>query len=235
MSVVKPRVLVVEDDENIAAMLLEVLYEAGYEAVHFSEAGRAFDWLKVNDVDLVLSDIGLPGISGMELCALVRDTARIAALPVLMLTALNDELHKVAARRKGADDYVVKPFSNNELLARIEALLRRSRNSGGLLNIMRSGGLALNLDSGEVYIDKAPVHLLPKEYALLAMFLAHKNHIYSWEAMRDKVWGLEAIATRDTIKVTIHRLKAKLGGYGVRIEALPGIGYRWAEKKPGAF
>ena len=227
MTAIKPRILVVEDDENIAAMILEVLGDAGYEAAHFSDANAAFEWLKSNAVDLVMSDIGLPGISGMQFCALVRDTPRIASLPVLMLTALNDESHKVAAFRKGADDYVVKPFSNNELVARIEALLRRSRHNGSISRVLKSGGLELDLDTGGVSVNKIAVHLLPKEYALLAMFLTHKNRIMSWEVIRDNVWGMDTIATRDTIKVTIHRLKPKLGTYGANIEPVPGIGYRW--------
>ncbi|HAT72208.1 MAG TPA: DNA-binding response regulator [Elusimicrobia bacterium] len=230
MSAIKPRVLVVEDDENIAALLLEMLSGAGYDAEHFSDANAALDWLKNNEVNLVLSDIGLPGISGIQFCDLIRNTPHIASLPIIMITALKDEANKVTALHKGADDYVVKPFSKNELMARIEALLRRSRHDGAILRVLQSGGLELNLDTGAVSMDKGTLHLLPKEYALLAMFLTHKDRISSWETIRDNVWGLETIATRDTIKVTIHRLKSKLGEYGACIEPVPGVGYRWAEK-----
>ena len=230
MTAIKPRVLLVEDDDRMAEMTSEVLLEGGYEVVHFIDANSALEWLKINNADIVVSDIGLPGISGIQFCALIRDTARIAGIPILMLTAQNDEFHKVTALRKGADDYMVKPFSNNELVARVEALLRRCRHGGQMSRVLDSGGLSLDLDTGCVMANKELLHLLPKEYALLVMFLQHKGRIISWERIRDSVWGLDAIATRDTIKVTIHRLKAHLGPYAGCIEPVLGMGYRWTAK-----
>lgn len=215
---------------NIAGMLLDVLSEYAYEGIHFYDANSALEWLKTNDVDLLISDIGLPGISGLQFCSLVRTTERIASLPILMLTSRDDEYHKVTALRTGADDYMVKPFSNNELIARIESLLRRCRPVAAAARTLRSGGLELNLDTGDVFVDKVPARLLPKEYALLELFLSRKDQVHTWETIRDKAWGLEAAATRDTIKVTVHRLKSKLGKYGECVEPVTGFGYRWAER-----
>lgn len=223
------RVLIIEDDKKTAKFLAEALESGGYKAFQFADAGDALEWLKTQQVELVISDIGLPGLNGIQFCRLLKENPATAALPVLMLTAFKDEAHTVEGLKTGADDYVTKPFSVKELLARVEAVLRRSRHDGRLERRLASGEVAVDLDRGEASVGGKLVPLLPKEFALLARFLRSPRRILTFNFLADEVWGLDAVATRETIKVTVHRLRSKLGKSGDRIEAVQGQGYKWAE------
>ncbi|MBI4803029.1 MAG: response regulator transcription factor [Elusimicrobia bacterium] len=231
MSLLKTRILTVEDDESLAKLILELMVAADYDGVHFSDANAAIEWLKTHKVDLILSDIGLPGLSGMQFCKLLKENVSTSSVPIIMLTAAGDEKHKVEALKTGADDYVVKPFSAAELLARIESLLRRYRYHGQMDRVLGEEPLTVNLDTGIVEVKKKKLDLNLKEYALLVMFLKRKGRILTYSFIADDVWGDDSIATKDTIKVTMHRLRAKLGELGSCIEAVPGQGYRWQETK----
>lgn len=230
MAALKTKILIVEDDAPMAQLVGSLLEESGYETVHFPDANGALEWLKTHKPELIISDIGLPGISGMQFCALLKSDPSTASVPVIMLTSWGDELHKVQSLKTGADDYIVKPCSNNELLARVEALLRRCCYGGQMDKFLVSGSLTLNIDTGEVSAGGKKIILLPKEFALLSMFLKRKEHILEYFFIREAVWGANSIATRDTIKVTLHRLKSKLGSYAGCIEAVSGVGYKWIEK-----
>lgn len=231
MNPLKAKILSIEDDEHVADLVGGLLAESGHEVVHFFDANGALEWLKTNKPDLIISDIGLPGISGVQFCGILKADPSTASIPVIMLTSLGGETDKVRSLRTGADDYVVKPFSNNELLARVEALLRRCLYGGRTDKLLASGSLTLNADTGEVSADGREIILLPKEFALLSMFLRGKGRILEYSFIAEAVWGPDAIATRDTIKVTIHRLKAKLGSCAGRIEPVSGLGYKWVESR----
>jgi DNA-binding response OmpR family regulator len=227
MGLLKTRILTVEDEQHVANLIMELLVEAEYDPVHFSDANAALEWLKNHKADLILVDIGLPGLSGMQFCRLLRENPATAGVPVIMLTAIGDEKKKIEALKTGADDYVVKPFSPGELLARIEALLRRCLHDGQVDKVLTEQELTVDLDTGVAELKGKKLDLHPKEYALLVMFLKKKGRILSYSFIADDVWGDDSIATRDTIKVTIHRLRTKLGHLGERIEAVPAQGYRW--------
>lgn len=229
MMQLKTLVLLVEDDNNFAALVFEVLTEAGYDAVHYTDANSAVEWLKRHKPDLVITDIGLPGISGIHLCRILKSEPATESIPIIVLSALGDESHKVEALRAGADDYLVKPFSGLELQARIEALLRRTCHGGKVGRVLCSGTLSMDLDAGQVLQEGRRLSLLPKEYALLAYFLSKRGHILSFRDIECSVWGLDSMATKETIKVTIHRLRGKLGEYGSCIESVPSFGYRWTD------
>ena len=223
------RVLIVEDDKKTAKFVADLLEAGGYQVHSLPEAGAALEWLKAHAVEMIVSDVMMPGLDGMQFCRLLKENPATASLPVLMLTSLKDEAHKVAGLRTGADDYLTKPFSVREFLARVEALLRRSRHDGRLERRLVCGDVAVDLDRGEVSVSGEPVRLLPKEYALLVRLLRSAGRILTFNFLADEVWGPDAIATRETIKVTVHRLRAKLGQAGDRIEAVPGQGYKWKE------
>lgn len=226
----KTKILTLDDDKHVADLLGTILLEAGYEVVHFYDANGAFEWLKSHKPELIISDISMPGISGAQFCEMLKRDPATASIPVIMLTSYNDEEHKVHSLKTGADDYIVKPFSVPELMARVEALLRRSYHNGQTDKVLLSGKLSLNVDTGEVSSDGKQVQLLPKELSLLAMFLKRKGRILEFSFIGETVWGLDSIATRDTIKVTVSRLKSKLGKCADCIEAIVGIGYRWVGK-----
>ena len=231
MSLVKTKILMVEDDKNMAMVVAELLSEAGYSVTHFPNANKAIEWLKDNKVDLIISDIGLPGISGMQFCKFLKENPLTACIPVIMLTAVSDELHKVECFKLGADDYIVKPFSSKEFIARIEALLRRYRYMGQTNRIMRSGSLIIDFDTGDVFLKEEKIELNPKEYTLLTVLIEKKGRILTYSFLAADVWGFESIVTRDTIKVPVHRLREKLGKYGSNIEAVPGQGYKWTKEE----
>jgi DNA-binding response OmpR family regulator len=227
MSSLKTRIMTVEDEEALSRVIRDLLSGADYDVVRFAEANSAIEWLKTGKADLILTDIGLPGISGMQFCKLLRENPATAGIPLIMLTAAGDERHKVEALKTGADDYVVKPFSAKELLARIESLLRRYRYRGEADRTLSTDSLTVNLDAGTVVFKNKKIELNLKEYALLVMFLRRKGRILPYSFIADEAWGDDSIATHDTIKVTMHRLRAKLGTLGSRIESVPGQGYRW--------
>ncbi len=229
MGLLKTRILTVEDDQPLANLILEVLVGGEYDPVHFSDANAALEWLKSHKADLILSDIGLPGLSGIQFCRLLRENPATASIPIIMLTAQGEEKRKIEALKTGADDYVVKPFSTGELLARIGSLLRRCNHDGQVDKVLGEEALTVNLDTGVVELKKKKVDLNLKEYALLVMFLKRKGRILTYAFIADDVWGDDSMATRDTIKVTMHRLRTKLGPLGACIEAVPGQGYRWKE------
>jgi len=222
-------VLVVEDDKKTAQFLAEVLQAGGYQAHCLLEAGSALEWLKTHQVELVVLDVNMPGLNGMQFCRLLKENPATAALPVLMLTGLKGESRMLEGLKTGADDYVTKPFSVKELLARIEALLRRSQHQGRIERRLVSAEVSLDLDRGEAEVGGKSVRLLPKEFSLLARFLKSPGRILSFGFLADEVWGPDSVATRETIKATIHRLRQRLGKSGVRIEAVKGQGYKWTE------
>lgn len=229
MGLLKTRILTVEDEQHVANLIMELLVEAEYDPVHFSDANAALEWLKNHKADMILVDIGLPGLSGMQFCRLLKENEATSSVPIIMLTAIGDEKKKIEALKAGADDYVVKPFSPGELLARIESLLRRCRHDGQVDKILQAGPLKVDLDTGVVELKKKKLDLHQKEYAVLVMFLKRKGRILTYSFIAEDVWGDEAIATRDTIKVTVHRLRSKLGLIGDCIESVPGQGYKWEE------
>lgn len=229
MGLLKTRILTVEDEQHVANLIMELLVEAEYDPVHFSDANAALEWLKNHKADLILVDIGLPGLSGMQFCRLLRESPATAGVPVIMLTAVGDEKKKIEALKTGADDYVVKPFSSGELLARIESLLRRYRHDGQVGRVLQAGPLKVDLDAGVAELKRKKLDLHQKEFALLVTFLKRKGRILTYSFIAEDVWGDDSIATRDTIKVTVHRLRSKLGLIGECIEAVPGQGYKWEE------
>ena len=225
----KMKLLIVEDDLGMAGFISDFLAAAGYDVLCFTEANSALEWLKQGTADMILTDLMLPGISGISFCRLLKENPATAPIPVIMLSAAGDEPSKLEALRTGVDDYLVKPFSTRELLARIEALFRRCRGGGRELSgLLRSGPIRMDLDSGTAGIDGKELRLNPKEYALLAQFLKKPGRILPYSFLAESVWGDGVLATRDTIKVTVHRLKEKLGRLGGNIEAMPGQGYKWS-------
>lgn len=216
-----------EDDIGFATMLGELLASRGYKVCHFFEAVGAMEWLKEHRPELIISDIRMPGVSGIQFCRRLREGADGANVPVIMLSALSDEVHRVEALRSGADDYVCKPFSSGELLARIEALLRRCYGHRGIEQALVSGKLKLNYGTAEVFLDKERIELLPKEYGLLFQLLKSGGRVLAYSYLAEAVWGEDNLATRNTIKSTMSRLRLKLGESGKAISAIPGLGYKW--------
>ena len=224
-----PTILVVDDDPAIREMIRLTLAHAGYVV---QEAGNALDARQAiagHTPDLVLLDWMLPGQSGFEFArALQRDSVH-RKIPVIMLTARDQEEDKVAALEAGADDYVAKPFSVSELLARIKAVLRRSnRDPDG--EILAMGTLHLDPAAHRVSINNTPLELAPMEFQLLQFFMTHPERVYSRQQLIDQVWGTGVCVEERTIDVHIRRLRMALepSGHDHLVQTVRGRGYRFS-------
>ncbi|RUM90252.1 MAG: DNA-binding response regulator [Thermovibrio sp.] len=217
-------VLLVEDDEVIGEMVKERLEDNGYYVDWVTDGKEAYDKLKEKKYDVVILDLMIPRIEGIELCRRIRKETINFDTPVIMLTALGDEDTKVKGLTTGADDYITKPFSIKELLARIEAVLRRT--GKGKKEILEFEGIVENKRSKSVTVDGKPIQLTKTELQLLEFFLEHPEELFSREELLEKIWGADHDETTRTVDVYISRLRKKLGEKGKYLKTLPRLGYK---------
>jgi len=223
------RVLVVEDEVAIAELLAINLRHAGYDTRVAHSAEDAVTEVERQLPDLAIVDWMLPGASGLQLAQRWRDAARTRELPIIMLTARTSEADRVAGLDAGADDYLVKPFSMNELCARIRAVLRRKAPEA-LETAVEVAGLRLDPASRRVSVGDRQVRLGPTEFRLLHFFLTHPERVHTRRQLLDRVWGSQAFIEERTVDVHVKRLREALAPvqYGNLIETVRGAGYRLA-------
>jgi two-component system, OmpR family, phosphate regulon response regulator PhoB len=221
------RVLIVEDERDIRDLVVLHLRRDGYEVTSAGSGEEALAQVRQSPPDLIVLDLMLPAMSGLEVCRRLRQEPATATLPILMLTAKADEVDRVVGLELGADDYVVKPFSPKELLARVRAVLRRSR-PGPNVAPMAFGALTIDPGTHRVFVAGAPVALTPKEFDLLRALAGARGRVLSREFLLDRVWGYsraDEIESR-TVDVHVRRLRVKLGSEGRRILTVKSVGYR---------
>jgi two-component system, OmpR family, phosphate regulon response regulator PhoB len=221
-------VLVVEDEPDIRALVVHHLTREGFRCRTAADGRQALTELRVAVPDLIVLDLMLPGIDGLELTRRVRAEPAWAGVPIIMLTAKADEVDRVVGLEMGADDYVGKPFSPKELLARVRAVLRRSKPADEA-RALAIGDVALDPARHRVTVARAPVELTPKEFDLLHALMASAGRVLSREFLLNRVWGYaraDEIESR-TVDVHVRRLRAKLGAAGGRIATVKSIGYRF--------
>ena len=228
-----PRVLVVEDDKDIAHLVGMHLKDEGYEVVTKHDGADALDVVFEETFDLVVLDLMLPSVDGLELCRRIR--ARDRYTLVLMLTAKTSEVDRVLGLEMGADDYLTKPFSMRELQARVKALLRRKEQLGSatpkIPEQLGSGRLAINTEKREVKVDDAEVNLTAKEFDLLVQFAQHPGKVYTRTQLLDLVWGYGYDGFEHTVNSHINRLRAKIETDAAEpefIQTVWGVGYKFA-------
>jgi DNA-binding response OmpR family regulator len=216
-------VMIVEDEPPIGALLRTYLERAGYRVLWMRSGEDALTELRRHPVGLVLLDIGLPGIDGFEVCRRIG-----GEVPVIMLTARDEEPDRVAGLEVGADDYVTKPFSPRELTARVKAVLRRtggrSPDAGDLLQL---GGLTLDRAAREVHLDGAEVQLTQREFDLLEYLVRHRGQVVSREQLLESVWDFRSPGETRTVEVHVAQLRKKLGRPEL-IRTVRGVGYKAA-------
>jgi len=179
--------------------------------------------------DVMILDLMLPDLSGTELCARVRADQRLAALPIIMLTAKSEEIDRVVGLELGADDYVTKPFSPRELALRVRAVLRRRAPTGEEARVLEHGALRVDPDSHRASVDGREITLTAKEFQLLVALMGRPGRVMTRERLLDEVWGSDITVTSRTIDTHLKRLREKLGRAGDLIETVRGVGYRFAE------
>ena len=219
-------VLVVEDEPAILELIAVNLEHSGYAALRAASAEQAAQILRETRPDVALLDWMLPGQSGLALARRLRADARTRDLPIIFLTARADEHDKVAALEAGADDYLVKPFSPRELVARIRAVLRRRAPQLGDVPV-EVGGLSLDPASHRVAANGRAIDLSPTEFRLLRFLLTHPNRVHTRAKLLDRVWGHDAIIDERTVDVHVRRLRQALApsGHNALIETVRGSGY----------
>ena len=222
-------ILIVEDDPSIRKLVRVNLVKRGYTVSEAEDSHRAIALFQAEPVDLVLLDLVIPGLSGVDVCAWIRARSDV---PIIILSARLEEDLKVAALDAGADDYVTKPFGSDELLARVRAFLRRSyvsaKPDGATIQI---GELQIDLSARRVLIGENDLHLTRTEYALMAELAQHLDAIITHDELIARVWGPEYRGSNHYLHTYIGRLRKKLGEYGDLLETVPGMGYNLHSKK----
>ncbi|OPZ57751.1 MAG: Phosphate regulon transcriptional regulatory protein PhoB [Deltaproteobacteria bacterium ADurb.Bin510] len=227
----KTYIAVVDDEPDILKLVTVNLDKAGYQTRGFTSAGKFLDSLDHERPELVVLDLMLPDQDGFEVCRLLRSNQAWSDIPVIMLTARTQEYDKVRGLEIGADDYITKPFSPRELVARLKAVLRRTAPSDGEAPI-EVGGLLLDPISHRVTIDGKPAEMGPTEYRLLQFFMTHQERAYTRSQLLDQVWGGNVYVEERTIDVHIRRLRKALEefGYDRLIQTVRGAGYRFSTR-----
>lgn len=222
-------ILIVEDEEAIREMLQMVLEQADMQVLAAGSAEKAQQLLAENPVDLIVLDWMLPGISGVELARRLKQDASFKELPIILLTARGEEEDKIRGLEIGADDYITKPFSPKELIARIKAVLRRSGKLGenGQLAM---GDLVLDLEQHRLSIAGNILDVSPTEFRLMQFFMSNPDKVYSRTHLLDQVWGRSVYIEERTVDVHIRRLRKILADYGREdlIQTVRGFGYRFS-------
>jgi two-component system response regulator MprA len=216
------RVLVVDDDPRILSMMRRVLQMEGYEVELAADGDEALEMMRSSGADAVILDLMLPGRDGFEVCRTIRQES---AVPILMLTARDEAVDKVAGLDSGADDYVVKPFNPDELLARLRALLRRVQPRE--VEVLRFEDVELTPVTREVTRGEVAIELTAREYELLELFLRHPRQVLTREQILQQVWGYDYLGDSNLVDVRIKYLRDKLeaGGGARLIQTIRGAGY----------
>ena len=224
------RALVVEDDPDIVELIDHYLKAAGFEVEALGDGRQALERLRGGGHDVVILDLQLPGLDGLSLCAELRRDKRTRSLPVIMLTARGDEADRVVGLEVGADDYVVKPFSPKELVARVRALMRRLERREDEEAPLVLGALEIDGARHTVRWEGQAVHLTAKEFALLVALVEAKGRVLSRQALLEQVWGYSYAEGTRTVDVHVRRLREKLPGIAGRLTTVKSLGYRMSRE-----
>jgi phosphate regulon transcriptional regulator PhoB len=221
------RVLIVEDEPDIRDLLAFHLEREGYHVTRSRSGADALRQIRARPPDLILLDLMLPELGGLDVCRRLRQDPRTASVPIVMLTARGEEVDRILGLELGADDYIVKPFSPKEVVARVRAVLRRAGARDGAAPVV-SGRLVIDPDRHTVQVDAAAIELTPKEFDLLRALAEARGRVLSREFLLDRVWGYASAGEIEsrTVDVHVRRLRMKLGDEGQRITTVKGVGYR---------
>ncbi len=216
----------VEDDASIRDIEVYALQSTGFEARGFEDGADFWEALRHEKPELVVLDVMLPGIDGLELLRRMRADSALRSIPVVMATAKGAEYDKIRGLDLGADYYLAKPFGVMELVSCVKAVLRRCGAAARTESVLRADGLVLDDAEHTVTADGARIELTYKEYELLRLFLAHQGTAFSRDRLMSEIWGTDYCGETRTVDMHIRTLRRKLGAYGERIETVRGVGYR---------
>ena len=226
------KILVVEDEADVLDLLLINLRAAGFTVVTVEDGAQVVAKVRSEAPSLIILDLMLPKMSGLEICKVLKSDAATRHIPVIMLTAKAEEVDKIVGLELGADDYVTKPFSPRELILRINRSLRRGKNDAPAVERLTVGELVLDHARHEVTVKKEPVELTATEFKLLALLMERRGRVQGRDRLLNDVWGYESVIDTRTVDTHVRRLREKLGPLASYIETVRGVGYRIAEGEP---
>jgi two-component system alkaline phosphatase synthesis response regulator PhoP len=227
----KYKVMVVDDDPDIRRMVETILQRDGFISSSAGSSAELFKKLPQFKPELIVLDLQLPDEDGFAILKKLRGNPATAGVPVVMLTVQSVDSYKIAGLEIGADDYIVKPFNQGEFVARLKAVLRRTKPKLDTHGIINDGAVKLFLDQHRLEIDGKAVPLSPKEFDLLAALMRQKNSVLTRESLCESVWGHELYQNTRTVDVHVGRLRKKMGKFENRIETVERIGYRYLPEK----
>lgn len=228
---IKQKVLIVDDDADIRRLVRTVLERDGFIVNTAASSAEFFKILPQFKPDLAVLDLQLPDEDGFTILKRIKKNTVTADLPVVMLTVQSVDSYKIAGLEIGADDYIVKPFNQGEFLARVKAVLRRTKPKEANVGLIDDGAVKLNLNQHRLEINGKVVDLSPKEFDLLAALMRTKNTVLTRETLCESVWGHELVGNTRTVDVHVGRLRKKIEPYDNRIETVERIGYRYLPEK----
>jgi len=224
------RILVVDDEPDVTELLSYTLKAKGFAVETLNDPNRCVDFAREFEPDLVVLDVMMPELSGIQICRMLRASASLKTVPVLFLTAKAEEADRVQGLEAGADDYVSKPFSTKELVLRVQSILRRSREGRQVeAKVLEVGGLALDLARHELRLHGELVELTATEFRLLHLLMARRGRVQSREHLLLNVWNYETEIETRTVDTHVRRLREKLGSEADWVETVRGVGYRFAD------
>ena len=227
---IESKIIIVDDDESLRSLVKDILEKENFKVITCADTDEGYKRTLKSKPDLAVLDIKMPQIGGIELCRLLRENAETKNLPIIMLTVESSETDKIIGFGVGADDYITKPFSNKEFVARVKSLLRRhSRKDES--NIIECDGLVMNLDSRTVTVNNKEIILRPKEFDLLHTFLLRPNFVLNRDFILENVFEYNVAVTTRTIDTHIKNLRQALGSWSKRIETVFGRGFKFVPDK----
>jgi DNA-binding response OmpR family regulator len=222
----KKTILIIEDDADIASLLQHYLQAEGYEVHRESDGVAGLKAAKTRRPHLIVLDLMLPGLDGLQVCSKLRQDGATVNIPILMLTAKGEETDKIIGLELGADDYVTKPFSPRELMARIKALLRRYEQATDFEKIHHYGELTLDTGQHEAFFEQQKIELTSKEFGLLERLLQHVGRVQTREALLNAVWGDDYYGGSRTVDVHVRKLREKIPQLAEDIVTVKNLGYK---------
>ena len=223
------KILIIEDEKDIAELIRHYLEKDKFETLLASDGEKGLELIRRQNPDVVILDLMLPKIDGIEVCKRIRSDSKVSGVPIIMLTAKGDESDRIIGLELGADDYVTKPFSPKELVARIKALLRRVERTVEKQKVYKFKNLILNLESHEVLVGENQVKLTSKEFWLLESLIRNKERVLTRDKLLNEIWGYDYYGTTRTVDVHIRRLREKLPCISDHIVTVKQLGYKFKE------
>lgn len=223
------KVLIAEDEEDVLNLICANLKDAGFSVLKASDGAEALSKIRTEVPALIVLDLMLPGMTGLEVCRVLKGDRATARIPVIILTAKAEEVDRIVGLELGADDYVTKPFSPRELVLRVKSVLRRNNApESGDATILRFGAIRVDRERHQVLVRDQPIELTATEFKLLALLIERRGRVQSRDTLLNEVWGYESVIDTRTVDTHVRRLREKLGPDADCIETVRGFGYRVA-------